>query len=220
MAERNCSVSTRLTEVSPKDESTQLRSRTPALQNRVTALITAAFFEELAEVGYGQMSVDAIVRRAGVGKAAIYRRWPTKKAMAVALISQVAVHADQVPDTGTLRGDLVALITRMSTVLRDPLTSRIIPAVAAEAGRDPELERLLRATVEAPRRATIAEILRRAISRGELPADCDVDLALDLVAGPPYWILLVRRRDLDAATIERLTDGLVAAAVAVRCACS
>ena len=190
-------------------------SRPRVLQGRVTAAITAAFFEELAEVGYGQLSVDSIVRRAGVGKAAVYRRWPTKDAMAVALISQVAVRGDQVPDTGALRGDLVALLSQMSTALSHPLASRIIPAVVAEAGRDPELEVVLRDTVEAPRRAAVADIVHRAVARGELPRDCDVELALDLIAGPLYWRRLVRRGDLDAAGIDRLADGLAAALRAI-----
>ncbi len=186
------------------------------LQDRVTAAISTAFFEELAEVGYGQMSVDAIVRRAGVGKAAVYRRWPNKTAMAVALIAKAAVTEQSVPDTGTLHGDLVMLMSHLSTALRHPLASRVIPAVVAEAGRDRKLELVLRETVEAPRRARVAGILQRAVGRGELPSDCDVELALDLVAGPLYWRLMVRRRDLDAASIVRLADGLVAAIAAIR----
>jgi AcrR family transcriptional regulator len=186
------------------------------LQDRVTDAISTAFFEELAEVGYGQLSVDAVVRRAGVGKAAVYRRWPNKSAMAVALIAKAAVSEELVPDTGTLHGDLVVLMSQMSTALRHPLASRVIPAVAAEAGRDRELELVLRETVEAPRRASIARILHRAIARGELPSDCDLELALDLVAGPLYWRLLVRRRDLDAASRARLADGVLAAIAAVR----
>jgi len=190
-------------------------ARTPTLQNRVTAAITAAFFDELAEVGYGQMSVDSIVRRAGIGKAAVYRRWPTKKAMAIALISEVAVRAEETPDTGTLRGDLIALIRQLDTLLSHPLTARIIPAVVAEAARDPELEAVLRFTVEGPRRQTQAEILHRAIHRGELSPDCDIDLALDLIAGPLYWRLLVRRKNLNAGASYRLAEGLVAAIAAV-----
>ncbi len=197
------------------DVTPPLPARARVLQGRVTAAITAAFFEELAEVGYGQLSVDSIVRRAGVGKAAIYRRWPTKNAMAVALISDVAVRGDLVPDTGTLRGDLVALLNQLSAAMRHPLASRIIPAVVAEAGRDPELERVLRDTIEIPRRAGVADIVHRAIARGELPDDCDVELALDLIAGPLYWRQLVRRRDLDAAGIERLAPGLAVAMGAI-----
>jgi AcrR family transcriptional regulator len=203
--------------MSPSGATARTRARNPeALQDRVTAAITRAFFEELAEAGYGRMSVDAIVRRAGVGKAAVYRRWPGKHAMAVALISEVAMRGAPMPDTGSLRGDLVALMSGLRTAMRHPLASRIIPAVAAEGGRDPELERVLRDTIEAPRRASAAQIVHRAVARGELPRDCDVELALDLMIAPLYWRLLVRRRDLDAASIERLADSLAAALAALR----
>jgi AcrR family transcriptional regulator len=189
--------------------------RKPVLQDRVTAAIATAFFEELAEVGYGQMSVDAIIRRAGVGKAALYRRWPNKNAMAVALISKVTAQEHPAPNTGTLRGDLLALAIQMSAAVRHPLASRVIPALAAEAGHNQELESVLRDTVETPRRANVAEVLGRATARGELPQDCDVDLALELIAGPLYWRILVRRRDYSAQMQERLADGLVAALSAI-----
>lgn len=167
-------------------------------------------------MGYGQLSVDAVVRRAGVGKAAVYRRWPNKRAMAVALIAKAAVREELAPDTGTLHGDVTMLMSQMCQALRHPLASRVIPAVAAEAGRDRELELMLRDTVEAPRRTGVSAIIQRAIARGELPSDCDVELALDLLAGPLYWTLLVRRRDLDAAGLARLTEGVLAAIAAIR----
>lgn len=186
------------------------------LRGRVTTAITQAFFVELAEVGYGKLAVDSIVKRAGVGKAAVYRRWPTKRDMAIALISDVVIQANEPPDTGSLRGDVVALIQQMTALFHHPLVSRIVPAVAAEAARDQELEALLRDTIEGPRRVSYAEILRRGIKRGELPADCDVDLALDFLIGPLYWRLLVRRSALDHNATIRLSNGLIAAIITTR----
>lgn len=204
--------------MSPSGATARAGTRNPAsaLQDRVTEAITAAFFEELAEVGYGRMSVGAIVRRAGVGKAAVYRRWPNKHAMTVALISEVAVRGAPASDTGSLRGDLVALLSGMRNAMRHPLVSRILPTVAAEAGRDEELEGVLRETVEAPRRANAARIVHRAVERGELPHDCDMDLALDLMIAPLYLRMLVRRQDLDDASLERLADSLATALAALR----
>ncbi|KAA9108093.1 TetR/AcrR family transcriptional regulator [Microbacterium rhizomatis] len=187
----------------------------PALHARVTSSITRAFFEEMAESGYGQTSVDAIVRRAGVGKAALYRRWPTKKAMAIALISDAAVRSEPAPDTGSLHGDISSLVHRLSAVLGDPLVGRVVLAVTAESSRDPELENVLRESVEGPRRANLSAMLLRAIDRGELRADCDIDLALDLIAGALYWRVLVRRQGWDAGQLDRLSAALTKAITAI-----
>ena len=83
----------------------------PVLQDAVTNALTTAFFEELAETGYGRLSMEAVARRAGAGKAALYRRWPSKQAMTAALVSQAATEAPEVADTGSLRGDVRAFLT-------------------------------------------------------------------------------------------------------------
>jgi AcrR family transcriptional regulator len=188
----------------------------PQLRGRVTTAITTAFFAELAEVGYGRLSVDSIVKRAGVGKAAVYRRWPTKKAMAIALITEIAAEANEPPDTGSFEGDVVALTKQLSALLLHPLAGRIIPAVAAEMARDDQLDKLLRETIESPRRQSYAALIRRGIERGEIPADCDLDLALDMLIGPLYWRILVRQKALDFNTTERVAKGLAAAVAATR----
>src|ERR1700739_3267308 len=78
----------------------------PVLQAEVTDAIQAAFFEELAEVGYGRLSIDAVAKRAGVGKVAIYRSCLSNLDIPVALSSALAEAAIDVPDTGSLRGDI------------------------------------------------------------------------------------------------------------------
>lgn len=191
------------------------RVQGPNLRPRVTDAIAAAFFEELAESGYGQLSVDAIVRRAGVGKAAVYRRWATKKAMAIALISQVAVRDEPAPNTGSLRGDIAELVGRLSVLLGGPLVGRVILSVVSESGRDTELEAVLRESVEGPRRVNSAQMLHRAIARGELGPDVDIDLALDLIAGPLYWRMLVRRQGWNDGQLDRLVTAITAGILAL-----
>lgn len=185
--------------------------RGPALDERTTAVIQAAFFEELAAVGYGRLSVDSIVKRAGVSKAAVYRRWPSKADMVAAMIAQVATGTVEMPNTGSLQGDLVAFLNATHDAMRHPMAARIIPAILSEAGRDDALAAMLRATVEAPRRAYAERMLCRAIERGELPADCDMDLSLDLMIGTLYFRALVRQQDLDRPAIQRLADSTIAA---------
>src|SRR5271155_602808 len=125
----------------------------PVLQTEVTDAITNAFFEELAEVGYGRLSIDAVARRAGVGKAAIYRRWKSKLDIAVALISEVAVGAIEVPDTGTLHEDVREYLNRGRDALTHQLASKIVPDLLAEGTRNPDLTSALLETVRDPRRA-------------------------------------------------------------------
>jgi AcrR family transcriptional regulator len=119
-----------------------MRRRTsagPVLQSEVTDAIQTAFFEELAEVGYGRLSIDAVAKRAGVGKAAIYRRWRSKLDMTVALTSEVAVAAIDVPDTGSLRGDIRQYLDNACEAIAHPLARHIIPDLLAEATRNPAL---------------------------------------------------------------------------------
>ncbi|KOU67408.1 TetR family transcriptional regulator [Streptomyces sp. WM4235] len=183
----------------------------PVLQDSVTQAISAAFFEELASVGYARLSLEAVAKRAGAGKAAIYRRWPSKLEMTVALISEVAVDAPEVADTGTLRGDVRAFLVDLADGLSHRLPSKIIPDLLAESTRNPELAQALLAAVRDPRRAKATGLLERAVERGELPTDVDRELALDFLAGPLYWRLAVLHAPTGPDYLDRLTDKLVAA---------
>src|ERR1700686_486152 len=145
------------------------RTRIPAgaavLQADVTEAIRQAFFAELAQCGYGRLSIEAVARRASVGKPAIYRRWRSKQDMAVALISEVAwAHLDM-PDTGSLEGDVIAFLRAEYAVLTDPLAKSIIPDLLGEANRNPALGAGLLRAVRDPRRTRAAAIIRRAIER-------------------------------------------------------
>lgn len=183
----------------------------PVLQDDVTHAIEMAFFEELARVGFGRLSIDAVAKRAGVGKAAVYRRWHSKFDLMVALVSQFAIAAIDVPDTGNLRGDLRQYLDNGRVALTHPLARTIIPDMLAEATRNPELAAVLAEYVREPRRAKAAELFQRAISRGEVSPDTDVTLALDLLAGPLYWRLSVMQVDVDGAYLDQLAAAIVAA---------
>jgi AcrR family transcriptional regulator len=178
----------------------------PVLQDELTQALGQAFFQELAAVGYGRLSLEAVAKRARAGKSAIYRRWPSKRAMTVDLVSQAAVSSIRAPDTGSLHGDLVLFLTEASTALSLPIVSRILPDLFAEAARDSELAEALTEAIRIPRRDEAARMLRYAIARGELPPDTDIEIGLDFVAGPLYWRLAVTRMPIDAAYLNRLAD--------------
>ncbi|WP_067817039.1 TetR-like C-terminal domain-containing protein [Nocardia inohanensis] len=183
----------------------------PVLQDALTDALSTAFFEELATVGYGRLSIEAVARRAGAGKAAVYRRWPSKQAMATELIAKVAVAAAETPDTGTLRGDLHAYLTAAAAGLRHPLASKIIPDLLAEASREPVLAEALATGVGGARRERATELFHRAIDRGELAADLNIPLALDFLAGPLYWRLTVIPTPPEPAYLDNLVTMLLAA---------
>lgn len=191
-----------------------MRRRTsagPVLQSEVTDAIQTAFFEELAEVGYGRLSIDAVAKRAGVGKAAIYRRWRSKLDMTVALTSEVAVAAIDVPDTGSLRGDIRQYLDNACEAIAHPLARHIIPDLLAEATRNSALADALVPTLRTPRRAKAAVLFQRAVKRGELAADSDLEMCMDFLAGPLYWRLAVVHTQTGEDYLDRLTDRILAA---------
>ncbi|QZH68963.1 TetR/AcrR family transcriptional regulator [Mycolicibacterium farcinogenes] len=176
----------------------------------MTAAIESAFFEELAAVGYGRLSVDAVAKRAGVGKAAIYRRWKSKQDLAVDLVTKVAVAAIDVPDTGTLRGDVRAYLQNGREALTHRLARTIIPDLLAEAARDPDYSATIAGQIREPRRLKASQLFERARQRGEIADDADIDVALDMIGGALYWRQSVMQIDADDDYLDRLSDAIVA----------
>lgn len=176
------------------------------LQDDVTEAITAAFFREWARVGYAALSIEAVAKRAGVGKAAVYRRWPSKLAMASELLLKSGINVARAPDTGSLEGDVRAFLEDAYKLLRRPLVRRILPDLHAEMRRSAPLAKAIRANLQAERRAMGEALVRRAIARGELSASIDIDLALDLPGALLYWRLIVTGMD----TPPRYLDDLLA----------
>jgi AcrR family transcriptional regulator len=176
------------------------------LQESVTTAITSAMFHELAETGYARMSMDAVARRAGVGKAAVYRRWPSKQAMLIDLVGAAVLRTvPEVPDAGSLAGDVRGFLDVIAAQATDPRVNRIALDLLAETARNPELADALHDVVAEPRRTAAAGVLARAIDRGELPADLDREIGLDLLVGPLIMRLLIAADQVDDAYLTRLT---------------
>ncbi|MGC9668548.1 TetR/AcrR family transcriptional regulator [Planosporangium sp. 12N6] len=127
------------------------------------------------------ISVEAIAARAGVGKATIYRRWPNKEAV---IVEAVASMKGPVPAVRgeSVRDDLVALLARVSQQ-KDDRAVKIMSCLLSEVQRSSTLQGCYREVVE-PRRQMMREVLRRGMRTGELRPDLDVELALNLLAGP------------------------------------
>ena len=171
------------------------------------AAIAGATLELLREEGFRGLSVEAVRTRAGVGKATLYRRFPDKSALVRAAME--SVHADlELPDTGTVRGDLEAAFALVYATGLDSGTLVLMPRLLAEATTDPELHDAFKAALVDPRRGAFHEILARGVRRGELPGDADLDFLTDLVTGPIVYRMLIERGEIDdpMAYIRRVLD--------------
>jgi AcrR family transcriptional regulator len=181
------------------------------LRGDITAAIRNAVMNELAEVGYGRLSIEAVARRAGVGKTAIYRRWSNKLEMVLEIVSAVAERSVPMPDTGSFAGDLQLLMFILSKALGHRIASQIIPDLMAEAARNPKIAETLQGALRTHQRAVGEQIVGQAVARGELPEGTDADLALDLMIGPLYWRLAVARTPIDDDYLEMLGAAVIAA---------
>ncbi|NIA68643.1 TetR family transcriptional regulator [Pelagibius litoralis] len=176
----------------------------------VTKALTRALFEEWAQTGYSALRLERVAARAGAGKAAIYRRWSSKHEFVSQAVASIAVDITDMDDEGTLEADILAFLKSLRRVLRHPIAGRILPDLFAECARSDELVPLLDRIASA-RRDRGLEIVDRAISRGELPAELDRELALDLIPAPLYWRMISTRRRASMSDLERQAKVISAA---------
>jgi len=174
--------------------------------------ILEAAAQLMLEAGPGEVSMDAVAERAGVSKATIYRWWPSKERLALdALYETWAEVQRPVPDTGSLHGDLLALIRPWVRLLASRPFGRVMAALLAAVQSDQEFAEEYRERFVEPRRDQARDIFARAIARGEIPADTEMEVALDLLYGPVYHRLLHGHQPLNDAFVRALVDGVVAA---------
>jgi AcrR family transcriptional regulator len=183
----------------------------PRSETSRTAILQAAG-ELLLEHGPNAISMDAVAERAGASKATIYRWWPSKELLALdALFSDWAPGPADRYDTGSLAGDLLALIRPWARQLTKQPYGRVIAALVTRAQSDPEFAEEYRARFVRPRRAEGGAIFARAIDRGEIPPDTDIEIALDLLYGPFYHRLLHGHAKLGDRFTRAVVDYVTAA---------
>jgi AcrR family transcriptional regulator len=158
----------------------------PRSKARKQAILHAAF-ELLGERGLSATSMNAVAERAGVSKATIYRWWDSKELLALdALYAEWDAASPAPRQTGTLRGEMLALVRPWVRLVAARPSARILTALLAEAQNDPEFADAYRAHFVEPRRDQARAMFTRAIARGEIPADTDIEVAIDHLWGPFY----------------------------------
>ena len=168
------------------------------------AAIFDVVFEELAETGYVNFSIERVAARAGTSKPVIYRRWPTRARLVyAALRANRPVVSFEAPDTGTVRGDIMVILHRVSEMV-DEVSPEVIFGLIAELLH--ESDSSLIAEVEERNAKIMKEILTRGVGRGEIAAEKLTPrlaaLPLDLVR----YQLMVLRQPLSVQDIEEIID--------------
>ncbi len=186
------------------------RPRDPAVDD---AIIEAAL-AELDERGYADLTVSDVARRAGVSKPAVYRRWADKAQLVVEAIAS-RMPAAPFTDTGEVSGDLVAYADRLVTTFTGTPAGQVLPGLVAAMAADPGLASRYRELLIHPLRRQMRAAVERGIARGELIPDTDVELVLDVIAGPVYTRLLITGVPLDP-TYSRAAVELVLARFGAR----
>jgi AcrR family transcriptional regulator len=149
---------------------------------------------------------DDVAARAGVGKGAIYRRHPSKDDLVIASVAALVDEEIVVPDTGSTRADLLALMSEAVELYRGSLPGRLMPNLVSAMAERPELARVVREGFLVRRRLALTEVLRRGVNRGDLRPDVDLELILDVLGGPLFYRLLITGGPIDEQLAEGVTE--------------
>jgi AcrR family transcriptional regulator len=157
----------------------------------------------LAEVGFSALTVEGVASRAGVGKATIYRRWPSKLPLVVEAFGGLPGLEDV--DTGDLVGDLRQMLRSYLELFNTTPLAAVLPSLAGERAHNPELSELFDPVLKG-RRQPLVGALERAVARGEISPDVDLELAADLIVGPISVRLFFTGGKISPRIVEPLID--------------
>ena len=181
------------------------------LDRSLDAAILDAALAGVAEVSYDRLSMDDLAARAGVGKAAIYRRWSSKaEVVAAAIAHWRRGHGPaEAPDTGSLRGDIEALVSAVPDYGESELnTIKVTIGVATAATQDPVLAAAIDDFVLSTPRHIVRTVLQRAIARGEVSSGRDLSLVPDVALGLNV-VRMISGRPLDRVFVRRVLEDVI-----------
>ena len=172
---------------------------------RIDSAVLSATVELLADTGYAELTVDAIARRAGTSKPAIYRRWPGKAHVVHEAVFPVGA-ATELPDTGSLPGDVREMVRRTVGVLTTPAARAALPGLVGEMAADPTLHSALLGRFADVLSRGLTDRLDAAVARGEVRADVSAADLVEAVAGMTFLALITRGDGLNDAWIDRTAE--------------
>lgn len=180
--------------------------------------ILQAAIDVLAECGYERMTIDMVAARAKAGKATLYRRWASKGELvvdAIGCLKQSEFSPEHLPDTGSLRGDLLALI-RPHSLEESERKLKVMVAVVSMLSRDPELAEAVSTAITEPRTALNRALMQRAAERGEISADADIETIAQIGPSMVAYRALTQRKPMDRDYSISIIDTVVLPALGLR----
>lgn len=181
------------------------------LDRSLDAAILDATLAGVAELGYDRLSMDDVASRAGVGKAAIYRRWPSKPVVVADAIAHWRRRLGPIepPNTGSLRGDIEALVAAVPDLDdADSHMIRVVVGVATAAMHNPVLAAALDDLVLSAPRQVVRAVLDHAVARGEIPASRDLSLIPDVALGLNV-LRVITGRPIDRVYVRRVLEDVI-----------
>lgn len=185
--------------------------------SRDTAILDAAI-DTLGEVGFERMTMDMVAVRAGAGKATVYRRWPSKEALVLDAVAQMKRHLvdlDRLPDTGTFRGDMLALF-QPEAVAETERKLRAMAGLATLLTFDASLSDAASDALVSPWVDANRALMERAIARGEAAPDAPVATLATVLPSLGVFRSLIQRRPFDLAFLTVMLDDALLPALGIR----
>lgn len=168
----------------------------------------ATTFELLSESGVGGLTVDEVSRRSGVAKTTIYRHWPTRAALVIDACSRMSAE-QEAPDTGSLEGDVTAILTNIAHLLGTARWSSVLPSIVDVAERDAEFADI-HSRIQLGHAAPLREVLERAAGRNEIPATADHSTMIAALLGPLFYRRWFSREPIDDQFVETVAKVVIA----------
>jgi AcrR family transcriptional regulator len=172
---------------------------------RIDGAVLDATVELLGETGYASLSVDAIARRAGTSKPAIYRRWPSKAHVVHEAVFPISDETE-LPHTGSLLGDVREMMRRTVAVLTTPAARAALPGLVGETAADPTLHAALLERFAHVLSRGLSGWLDAAVARGEVRAEVAAADVVDAIAGITFLALITHGDTLDDAWVQRTAE--------------
>jgi AcrR family transcriptional regulator len=183
------------------------RHRGRPRSDKVHRAIIDAARELLIRDGYTRLRLEHVAELAGVGKAAIYRRWASKEELAAALLADLAAPV-AIDVTGDMREEMLQAVLAPMRAMTETSFGPVIRALLSQIANNPALGDPFRATIVQARRDEVARMIERGIARGDLSPDAYPDIATELLVGPVYFRLMFGG-ELDREFAERVVDNVL-----------